>query len=165
MIVLNNGEWHTIGAPFTPNTHAIAGALCHLNRFTGHVGQYSVAQHSCHVSDNMPDELKLDGLLHDATEAYLGDVSAPLKAHLPEYARLEAFYHEQIDKHYGVATRHEMVKSVDLRMLVTEARDLGLDVDAFPVFVAPFDFTVERWSADRAYQEFMSRFIALGGRV
>jgi hypothetical protein len=64
----------------------IAHSLSLLCRFTGHARVfYSVAQHSIQVSLRVPPKYALWGLLHDATEAYLNDISLPLKV-LPEYS-------------------------------------------------------------------------------
>lgn len=63
----------------------IAHALANLCRYGGHSKMfYSVAQHSLIVS-RMSTNYPLHGLLHDASEAYLGDMVRPLK-HLPEMA-------------------------------------------------------------------------------
>lgn len=59
----------------------IAGSLAKINRFNGcTTTPYSVAQHCCHVARILPPELRLHGLLHDAHEAYIGDVTRPVKA-------------------------------------------------------------------------------------
>lgn len=71
----------------------IAHSLGNLCRFTGHCQKfYSVAEHSVRVSLMVPPEDAMWGLLHDASEAYLGDVSAPLKHHpnMRGYRALEA---------------------------------------------------------------------------
>jgi uncharacterized protein len=58
----------------------IAHALAQLNRFGGHGRKsVSVAQHSVYVSRLSGRKHALQGLLHDASEAYLGDVPSPLK--------------------------------------------------------------------------------------
>jgi len=58
----------------------IAHALSNQCRFTGHVKDfYSVAEHSLAVSFACPKEFALVGLLHDADEAYLIDLAAPVK--------------------------------------------------------------------------------------
>ncbi len=69
----------------------IAHHLSQINRFTGAaLYPVSVAAHSILVSELCSPENRLQGLLHDATEAYLGDVSTPLKELLPEYRRIES---------------------------------------------------------------------------
>lgn len=104
----------------------IAHALSHLCRFTGHTREfYSVAQHSVLVSYRVPQGMALEGLLHDATEAYVGDVSRPLKMLLPEYQKIEAFVWSLIAKRFGISEKlPPRIKEVDNILLFTERRDL-----------------------------------------
>ena len=104
----------------------IAHALSNLCRYTGHCRAfYSVAQHSVHVSDILPREFALEGLLHDASEAYLGDVNRPLKTLLPEYRGAEAAVDAIIRKRFSLPeTESPEVKEADNILLVTESRDL-----------------------------------------
>ncbi|HCG7534071.1 TPA: hypothetical protein NJ418_004439 [Vibrio parahaemolyticus] len=159
MIVLSNGELHRFCQPFKADIESIAFALAHINRYTGHVGQYSVAQHCVLVSEQLPKELKLSGLLHDAPEAYIGDVSKPLKSLLPEYQKIEQFYHAEIDRQFNVTTEHGAIKEADLRMLITEAKAFGLPLDEFPK-VEPYQINIEPWEPELAQRIFLSCFRA-----
>jgi hypothetical protein len=68
----------------------IAHSLSLINRFNGAaLFPYSVAQHSLYVASLLPPELKLHGLLHDAAEAYIGDMVSPLKKIMPQYKIVE----------------------------------------------------------------------------
>jgi hypothetical protein len=106
----------------------IAHATARINRFTGHGGCYSVAQHMVLAAEmaerhyaRSGDHLMGRMLLHDAVEAYYGDVSSPLKALLPGYRELELRAERMIESAFGVAFLEDpRVKEIDLRMLLTE---------------------------------------------
>ena len=112
----------------------IAWALSRICRFGGHVlaPHYSVAEHSVRVSrvvrdgGGTPAEV-LHALLHDAAEAYIGDVVWPLK-HLPEmagYRALEARVEAEVFASFGLPPElPAVVKRADLILLATEKRDL-----------------------------------------
>lgn len=105
-IALFNGDFFDFDNPEIHDfdIDVIAHALSNLCRFTGHTHRhYSVAEHCVLVSRIVPAEFALDGLMHDAAEAYLGDVASPLKAMLPEYKRIEARVEAALAKHFNLA--------------------------------------------------------------
>lgn len=104
----------------------IAHALSQIVRFTGHITKpYTVAQHSVLVSRLCPGEHALWGLLHDASEAYLGDVSTPLKSLLPEYREIEGRVQREIAGRFGLPWPIPTeVKEADRQALMMEKRGL-----------------------------------------
>ena len=104
----------------------IAHGLAFQCRFNGQTSRfYSIAQHSMMVASMLPDHLKLAGLLHDAAEAYVGDVVQPLKALLPDFQAIEERISLAIGMRLGVNLEHHVdVKQADLIALATEKRDL-----------------------------------------
>ncbi|MCR4508897.1 phosphohydrolase [Pseudomonas sp. 32.2.56] len=106
----------------------IAHALSMLCRFNGHTSSfYSVAQHSCIVADLVPRELELAALLHDATEAYVGDMVRPLKQHpsMHDYREIEYGIWIAICDRFAIDyTLPQAVHKADMIALATERRDL-----------------------------------------
>jgi hypothetical protein len=103
----------------------IAHALSHICRFTGHTRDfYSVASHSLLVAALVPDEHKLQALLHDATEAYVGDVSSPLKHLLgTTYTNLEENARRAICEHFHIDfALPNTVKLADRHALYLESK-------------------------------------------
>lgn len=104
----------------------IAHGLAYQCRFNGQTSRfYSIAQHCLMVTSILPDHHKLAGLLHDAAEAYVGDVVQPLKVLLPDYQTIEHRFTEAIGQRFNVNLDHQTeVKRADLIALATEKRDL-----------------------------------------
>ena len=100
----------------------IAHSLSMQCRYCGHSSRfYSVAEHSVHVSYMVPQEHALAGLFHDATEAYLHDISRPLKGHLVGYHALEAKNWGVIAEKFSLPTElHESIHQADIDVCQTE---------------------------------------------
>jgi 5'-deoxynucleotidase YfbR-like HD superfamily hydrolase len=111
----------------------IARSLSMQCRYTGHTRRfYSVAEHCVLVSTLLPPRLKLWGVLHDAAEAFVGDMHAPLK-HTPEmepYRRIESVIEHRILRHFQVPLGDrsyddaDRVKEADLIACATEVEQL-----------------------------------------
>lgn len=112
----------------------IAHSLSQIIRFTGHaMAPYTVAQHSLLVAELLEPRHRLWGLLHDASEAYLGDVASPLKSLLPEYKVLEEKFQKVIAGRYDLPwPMPKEVKDADRQALMTEKRDLLLVQHEWP---------------------------------
>ncbi len=165
--------WPLDARPDEIEIEDIAHALANTARFGGHtLGFYSVAQHSVHVSHTCRPENALWGLLHDAAEAYLGDIPRPIK-HGPGF---ESFPEMEADLMAVIRDRFNLVPSVepsdvkraDAIVLSTERRDLLRTVKvnegewlhgAQPEL--PLSYTI--WPLDPAHSEalFLERFAEL----
>ena len=141
----------------------IAHALAHVCRFAGHTSEfYSVAQHSVLASHLVAPENALTALFHDSAEAYIGDVTRPLKALLPDYRAIEARLQADIFRKLGLPPEIPAeVKTADVIMLATEQRDLMPDHDDEWALIAHVDPLPERitpWSPYIAEVFFMERY-------
>lgn len=101
----------------------IAHALSLICRYGGHTTRfYSVAEHCVLLSHAVAPVHALWALLHDATEAYVGDMVRPLKHHMPDYCAAEDRVMVAIADRFGLASAlmpHE-VKDADNRILLDE---------------------------------------------
>lgn len=108
----------------------IAHALSLICRANGHFRVfYSVGQHSIHcameaAACGYSDMTQLYCLMHDAAEAYLGDVTRPLKRHLPMYKDAEEKLQRTIYASLSILPPSEeeqrIVKEIDDRLLYHE---------------------------------------------
>lgn len=108
----------------------IAVGLARTPRWGGHTRQpFYVAQHSIIHSSLMPEDGQLEGLMHDASEAFMGDMSKPLKYLLPqsEYKAIENRLTKLIWKTFGLSDKYDPkdpngdIKRIDTELLRGEA--------------------------------------------
>lgn len=90
---------------------------------------YSVAQHSILLTTyarekGFNEEIQKALLMHDATEAYLGDIVSGLKSLLPDYINIELKIKLLIAKKYSICVSpntEKIIKELDTRILLDEA--------------------------------------------
>jgi hypothetical protein len=104
----------------------IARGLSKCCRFAGQLDEfYSVAQHSVIGAMHIDEEFALEFLLHDAAEAYMGDVVSPLKRMLAGYNVIEERVDLAVRRKFGLpGEMSPEVKKMDDAMYHTERRDL-----------------------------------------
>lgn len=145
----------------------IAHGLAYQCRFNGQTQAfYSVAQHSLMVMALVPAEERFAALLHDAAEAYLGDMVKPLKNLFPEFAAIEQQVMRIIGERFGVdlAHLHPAIKQADLIALATEKRDLmphSTEAWSYLAGIAPLPETIVPLSPAQAKTAFLDAFTAL----
>ncbi len=150
----------------------IATALSRICRFAGHSNVFfSVAQHSVLVMSLVGESFggnELEGLLHDAPEAYLGDVISPLKHLLGAgYKTLETNFETVIAQKFGLhwdSSIKSAIKKADLKALELEHQALIIGNTA-PLLAAldKADLVVNNkwaWPEKEAKRVFMAMFDA-----
>ena len=153
---------------FNPDTikiEDIAHSLSLICRFTGHCEwHYSVAQHSIYVYQYAPDSFKKQALLHDMTEAYLNDMSKPLKNQMWAYSSIEERLGQQLFEFFGLNWPiSTTVKYIDLKMLKTEHTQLmketpkPWDCDK----LEPYNLVIEKRNPTEVELEFLEIFYSL----
>lgn len=132
----------------------IAYALARLNRFTGHADpSWSVGQHSLFCAElarlqGGSLELQRSCLSHDFAEAYLGDVSSPLKRCIQGYHGLEVLHFHAICTALGIdlgvdpgwnldPARAGKVKAIDQRAFEVEVQTFMPGHPDLPAMMPP----------------------------
>lgn len=143
----------------------IAHALSRITRFTGHtIEPYYVAQHVCLCSDLASSDFKREAFAHDFGEFACSDIPSPLKSLLPQFTEIEARLEKVIARKFGYRYPYpSAVWEVDMRLLVTEMRDLTYRQDWREFPYSPLDNRIEAWDSDKARREFLKRFHKLFG--
>lgn len=158
----------------------IAHALANLCRFTGHTREfYSVAQHSVLVSRLLErwgcdPWVQLWGLMHDAAEAYLGDVASPMKRYacfmfaldgVPQSMSFERVEREAMTT---IAVAYDLplpvppvVKEADSQLLSDEAAALIGNCTEWDLSCVPGEMSIDPVSPADAVIMFMERWDAL----
>lgn len=134
----------------TINIEDIAHALSNMCRFGGHTPKhYSVAQHCVYVAQLLAPNFRLQGLLHDAAEAYLVDIPSPLKRIIKGYDELEENIMKTIALKFGSTyPLHPSIKGADMHMLKVEWENL----------MANHTYEIPCWSAEKAKAQFLKEF-------
>lgn len=142
----------------------IAHALSMQCRYNGHVRKfYSVAEHCVLISGLVDPEHAFWALLHDATEAYVGDMVRPLKLHMPQYRDVEDRVMLAIAERFGLDPQMPAeVKAADSRILLDErAALMGDPAGDWQVDGEPFGVRIEAWPPASAREEYLHRFAEL----
>lgn len=154
----------------------IARALAMQCRFNGHVQRfYSVAEHCVLASILAPEAFALEALLHDAPEAYVGDMVRPLKdlamlfdedadnGHW-EWREVEDGIHQAIARAFNIpAVPAPVIKEIDLALLMAEREQLmGTPPQPWATErIKPAAVTLHCWNPERAERQFLGRFYEL----
>ncbi len=166
--------------PFDPDPDQldpadIARALGNLCRFGGHCRVfYSVAQHSVIVSELVEQrggdaEDVFAALMHDASEAYLGDMPHPLKhrsALGAQFKAAEQDLERAIRDRFRIKAEVPEVKRADRALLATERRAFSAENWHWPELdgVEPLDLELTAWSPEESVRAFERRYAELDAR-
>lgn len=161
--------------PFSPQADSIdifdiAHALSMTCRYGGHCRRfYSVAQHSVLVASMASPEKALRALMHDAPEAYTGDLVRPIKKH----AELAAFTWVEEIVERAICAKFDLpfpimdadIKRLDNRILLDEREQIMLptDDDWHLDEYKPLGVMIEYWPPDVARNRFIIAFHSYGG--
>lgn len=171
-------EQHWISTPLVPKFYFlepreedihiedIAHALSMTCRFGGHCDRfYSVAEHSILLAwrlsaiGTVKAITLLAALLHDAEEAYLPDIPAPIKQHMPEAHKIYEKLNAAIIHKFDVEEAEwKLIKMYDRKMAVAEAKLLGIWNTEWADTGEPLELQIAGLPPDVARLKFMHTY-------
>lgn len=170
-----SGRWMDLVSPRPEDVDSldIAAGLSKLCRYGGQCAFfYSVAEHSVKAlrlaqRDGVNMACQRAVLLHDAPEAYIGDVVKPLKNLLTDYRHVEYRIGVAVQQHFGICfdDHHREIKRYDRMMLRSEVEKF------YPSQLSEFesltgvescDVAIEGWEPAYAAREFAKCCFELG---
>ena len=156
----------------------IAHSLSLVCRGNGHCRFfYSVAQHCLACAKEAEargetDRVILGCLLHDASEAYLSDVTRPIKQELKEYLRVEDVLQDLIWAHFlgtaPTAKEREKIFAIDDLMLSLEFHQIMFeDVNEdYKNLTRPHECAQRDWvEVQQEFLEMLRQYVPKGGRA
>jgi uncharacterized protein len=155
----------------------ISHSLSKIQRFNGHTDvNANVALHSVMTSYAVKDKnLQLYALMHDAAEAYIGDIASPLKQLLGDRLnKIEEKIERAIFKNLGVSNKvgSSIIKLADLQCLKWEMNEFLPKKTDRVLFDEIPDYTPPLWlrkyyfmNSDVSEKLFITRFTELSQSV
>ena len=148
----------------------IARALSMTCRFGGHVKKfYSVAEHSLEMVKLVPSPHGLHALLHDAGEAYIGDITSPVKSLINGISRVEDAALDAIESVFELnwqLSGKQQIHYWDMRLLLTERNQL-MGPPPEPWYweqdYKPLDIELECLAPEVAEERFLAMYKLLTG--
>lgn len=146
--------------PGTISIVDIAHQLALTNRYAGAtIFPYSVAEHCVRMARIVPEDLRLEALLHDASEAYLNDMPAPIKVTLRDYRAAEFRVTRAVRAAFGLlGDPPRDLEYFDMQMRATEIRDLNPSWEPEDGLPDPLPDVIEPWKWTMAKFGFRARY-------
>lgn len=150
----------------------IANTLAGICRYNGNARRhYSVAEHSVLLADYALARLGCTRqeartvLMHDAAEAYIGDIPGPIKPFVPEFRGIEDAIMLELSRAFNlIHPIPDWIKDIDRRIVSDERSQLLADSgNVWPTDDAePLGVALPCWRRDQAVTAFTNKALMLG---
>lgn len=150
--------------PCDISIYSLATSLSKVCRYAGRIEEfYSVAEHSVILAKMVYNltgcrSQALTALLHDGSEARLGDVTRDIKSEIEGYKYLEDQLTNKINEYYGVAPMDEFIHHLDYNIVYDEALVLFEEFPEWATKYEPIGAKVEILTHREAKDAFLSMY-------